>query len=79
MCTTSFLFIYLSMNICFHVLTIINSAAVNIGMCISFQIFCFVQSFVLFRVEFCFVQSFVQIYAQEWDCWIIRQLLFLAF
>ena len=38
MCTTSFLCIYLSMNICFHVLTITNSAAAIIGMCVSFQI-----------------------------------------
>ena len=38
---------------CCHVLAIVNSAAVNIGVHVSFLI-----------------ESFVQIYAQEWDCWI---------
>ena len=42
----------------FHVLAIVNSAAVNIGVHVSFR----VKSFSLFWV-----------YAQgiEWDCWII--------
>ena len=39
---------------CFHVLAIVNSAAMNKGVHVSFWI------------------SFVWIYAQEWDCWVIR-------
>ena len=38
-CTTPSLSIYLSLNIgCFHVLAIVNSASVNIGVYVSFQI-----------------------------------------
>ena len=40
----------------FHVLTIVNSAAMNIGVHVSFQM----------RISVIF-----QIYTQEWDCWII--------
>ena len=39
---------------CFRVLAIVNSAALNIEVHVSFQII-----------------VFLQIYAQEWDCWII--------
>ena len=46
---------------CFHVLAIVNSASMNIVVHASFQI----NSFHLF-----------QVYIQEWDCWIIRQLYF---
>ena len=40
----------------FHVLTVVNSAAMNIGVRVSFQM----RIFIIF-----------QIYTQEWDCWII--------
>ena len=46
---------------CFHVLVVVNSAAMNIGENISFRI----KSFHLF-----------QIYVQEWDCWIYGNSIF---
>ena len=38
---------------CFHVLAIVNSAAMNWGACIFLN------------------YDFIQLYAQEWDCWVI--------
>ena len=40
---------------CFHVLAIINSAAMNIG-----------------GTRVSFPSGFLSVYAQQWDCWIIR-------
>ena len=44
---------------CFHVLAIINSAVLNIG--VSFN------------------SGFLSVYAQQWDCWVIRQFYFQFF
>ena len=38
----------------FHILAVVNSAAINMGACIFLN------------------ESFFQVYAQEWDFWIIR-------
>ena len=43
---------------CFHVLTVINSAALNIGVHLSLN------------------SGFLSVYAQQWDCWVIRQFYF---
>ena len=42
---------------CFRILAIVNNAAMNTRVHVSFQISVFV---------------FVLIYTQEWDCWVIR-------
>ena len=45
------------MDSCFHILAIVNSAAINF----------------IVHVELYFLNyGFVQIYAQDWDFWIIR-------
>ena len=58
-CVCIIFFIHLSVDVllgCFHVLTIVSSAAMNTEMHVSFQIRVF---------------GFFWIYAQGWDCWII--------
>ena len=45
---------------CFHVLGIVNSAAMNIGAHVSFSMYIFLN------------YSFIGVYAQDWDCWIIQ-------
>ena len=49
---------------CFHVLAIVNSAAMNIGAHVSFSIYIFLN------------YSFIWVYPQDLDCWIIQQLYF---
>ena len=46
---------------CLHLLAIVNNAAMNVGVPVSFGFPAF---------------SFVWIYAPEWNCWIIWQLYF---
>ena len=52
-------FIHSSVDVhlrCVYILTIVNSAAMNVGLHIPFQISVFI---------------FYRIYNQEWNCWII--------
>ena len=71
-----YMYIYLKSNIlqqlsvdehlgCFHILTIVTSAAMNIGLHISFQIRVFLSRYIL--------------YTQELDCWILQQLYLQSF
>ena len=49
---------------CVHILAMINSAAMNIGVHVT-------------RVSF--NSGFLSVYAQQWDCWVIWQLYFQFF
>ena len=46
---------------CFHVLAIINSAVMDIGVHMSLRV----------------NSGFLRVYAQQWDCWVIWQFYFL--
>lgn len=48
----------------FQVLAVVNSAAMNTGVCVSFRI-SFLQIYKLYRESF--------LHSWEWDCWIIWQ------
>ena len=48
----------------FHVLAVVNSAAMNTGVCVSFRI-SFLHIYKLYRESF--------LHSWEWDCWIIWQ------
>ena len=48
---------------CFHIFSVVNKASMNTGVPVSFWI----------------SVSFFQIYTQEWNCWVIRWVLFLVF
>ena len=54
----------------FHILAIINCAAMNIRVHASFLPSLLKTSFFFKKIMF-FNYSFVWIYAQEWDCWIL--------
>ena len=56
---------------CFHVLAIINSAAAD-GHLGCFHVLTIINSAAMNTAMNTFNSGFLGVYAQQWDCWVIR-------